>query len=322
MSETQEWSADPNPPAMGVGDRLKAERETRGLSLDDVSQTLKITPRVLEQVEANAWGSLPGWTFARGVVRGYARFLQLDPEPLLRQLESAPLPKPPALDLPASTRAALPVPGQSEGRDRLTAVAGVLAVAAAVMAYFLVPEEWIGNVGNRAASSSTKPLGEPAPTPVPQPAPVVVVPAETGSAAVLGAGAASTTPASPVSPVPAAPVPAMPATAGPMPAMAAVPATAAVAPPVVPASAAPLASGASPSLTLKFAEGSWVEVKDRYGNMVLQENVAAGATRTVTGATPLALALGNADGVSAVFAGRAVDLKPHTRQRVARLTLE
>lgn len=321
----QEWSGDPNPTANGVGDRLKAERVARGLSLDDVSQTLKITPRVLEQVEGNAWGALPGWTFARGVVRGYARFLQMDPEPLLRQLESAPLPKPPALDLPASTRAALPVPGQSEGRDRLTAVAGVLAVAAAVMAYFLVPEEWIGNIGQRP-SSSTKPMVEaPASVSSTATAPSPAVTAEPGNAPAPSLPAPVTTesagPAVPVVPQ-AAVAPVVPAT----PATAAAPAPATTPvqkpSPVAATAAANPAGVVSSTLTLKFVEGSWVEVKDRTGKMVLQENVAAGATRSVSAAPPLGLALGNADGVTAVFGGRTVDLKPHTRQRVARLTLE
>ncbi|HET6719321.1 MAG TPA: helix-turn-helix domain-containing protein, partial [Rhodocyclaceae bacterium] len=187
MISDEELVADNTNALLGVGDRLKAEREARGLSLDDVSQALKISRRVLDQVEANAWGQLPGHTFARGIVRGYAKFVHLDAEPLLLELAKAPLPKPPLLELPQSTRTALPVPGQSQTRDRLAMFAGVVLVAIAVLAYFLVPEDWLSGRNETAVTAEVRvaapvaPLQEAPAVPVTPPA--LVAPASTAPAA-------------------------------------------------------------------------------------------------------------------------------------------
>lgn len=294
-----------------VGDRLRAEREAKGLTLDEVSQTLKISTRVLEQVEANAWGAISGYTFVRGVVRGYAKFLLLDPVPLLHDLESAPMPKPPTLDLPTSTRAALPIPGQAEGRDRLAALAGVVLVAGAVMAYFLVPDDWLGGVVSQHSSAPDRVAATAsAPAPLAEPVSVPLV-----NSAVPAAPAVSPPATQELAPLVSHPVP--------------------VASPVVavrPQAAVPTASSGSSALpvlppgaatlNLRFDGKSWVEVKDRAGVMILSENVAAGNERVVSGLPPLSLALGNAEGVTVAFRGRPVDLKPHTRQKVARLALE
>lgn len=280
----------------GVGDRLKSEREAQGLSLEDISQTLKVSRRILEQVEANAWGELPGYTFARGIVRGYAKLVSVDVQPLLEELESAPLLKRPVLELPSSTRTALPVPGQSRPRDRLAMVGGVILVAASVMAYFLVPENWFsGHPGGgltggahqaSVAQTRTPALMEPA-------------------LAVLPNQVSGTNPESAVGVQIVAPTP--------------VPLD------VVPAQAVAsdaVALTGKPSLLILFKESSWVEVKDGNGVMLLSENVSGGEERTVNGTGPISLALGNADGVSVRFRGQSVDLKAHTRQKVARLTLE
>jgi cytoskeleton protein RodZ len=73
-----------NPPSLGL--LLQKAREARGLTINDVVQTLKFSQRQIEALEANDLAQLPGNMFARGVVRSYARFLKLDPEPLLALL--------------------------------------------------------------------------------------------------------------------------------------------------------------------------------------------------------------------------------------------
>jgi cytoskeleton protein RodZ len=70
----------------GVGQELAAAREARGLALADVAQQLKFTPRHLEALEQEQFDALPGATFARGMVRSYARLLKLDPEPLVQRI--------------------------------------------------------------------------------------------------------------------------------------------------------------------------------------------------------------------------------------------
>ena len=70
----------------GIGQELAAARAARGLALADVAQQLKFAPRQLEALEQERFEALPGATFARGMVRSYARLLKLDPEPLLTRI--------------------------------------------------------------------------------------------------------------------------------------------------------------------------------------------------------------------------------------------
>lgn len=72
--------------ATGIGGELARAREARGLALADIAQQLKFAPRQLEALEQERFDLLPGGTFARGMVRSYARLLKLDPEPLLSRI--------------------------------------------------------------------------------------------------------------------------------------------------------------------------------------------------------------------------------------------
>ena len=68
------------------GSALRAAREANGLSLHDVAQVTRFSARQIEALEKDDYASLPGSTAVRGFVRGYAKFLKLDPAPLLAAL--------------------------------------------------------------------------------------------------------------------------------------------------------------------------------------------------------------------------------------------
>ncbi len=61
-----------------VGEKLKAERERRGLSLDDIALRTRIPMRHLEAIESSEYEKLPGSTYAIGFTRTYARALEMD----------------------------------------------------------------------------------------------------------------------------------------------------------------------------------------------------------------------------------------------------
>lgn len=64
---------------MGVfGDRLRREREMRGITLDEITESTKIARRHLEALEREQFDQLPGGVFNKGFVRAYARFLGID----------------------------------------------------------------------------------------------------------------------------------------------------------------------------------------------------------------------------------------------------
>jgi cytoskeleton protein RodZ len=62
------------------GERLRREREMRGISLNEISESTKISRRHLEALEGEDFDALPGGVFNRGFVRAYARFVGIDEE--------------------------------------------------------------------------------------------------------------------------------------------------------------------------------------------------------------------------------------------------
>jgi cytoskeleton protein RodZ len=69
--------------ATTFGERLKREREMRGVTLEEIAVATRISPRFLEALENEQWDQLPGGIFNRGFIRSIARFLGLDEEALV-----------------------------------------------------------------------------------------------------------------------------------------------------------------------------------------------------------------------------------------------
>lgn len=62
------------------GDKFRRAREKKELSLDDVSNVTKISPRMLQAIEGEHFDQLPGGVFNRGFIRAYAKHLGLNSE--------------------------------------------------------------------------------------------------------------------------------------------------------------------------------------------------------------------------------------------------
>jgi cytoskeleton protein RodZ len=79
MGQLTDLPAKGNGTAMGAfGDRLRREREMRGITLDEITESTKISRRHLEALEGEHFDQLPGGVFNKGFVRAYARFLGID----------------------------------------------------------------------------------------------------------------------------------------------------------------------------------------------------------------------------------------------------
>jgi cytoskeleton protein RodZ len=291
------------PPVSGPGARLKAARETAGLSLDQAAQQLKLAPRQVRALEDEDFAHLPGRTFTRGFVRNYARLLNLDPEDLLALMPNAA--EAPSLEAPAlqPTRvkiAELPRanndgPGLARWLIPLVLVACVVAAAA---------YEWYASnaaapgEAARPALAKSEALGD-AGTPTREPPPSAAQPV-------------AAAPAPPESePAPATEAPAQ---------VAAPPAAASPTEPIAPPAPASTAAGAAP-LLLTYAGPSWTEIRDREGMLLVSRLVPAGSEQAVRGAAPFDVVIGNANSVTLVYRGNAIDLSRYTRQNVARLRL-
>ena len=62
------------------GEKLRKQRELRGIELDAISNTTKISTRMLRALEDEHFDQLPGGVFNKGFVRAYARHVGLDEE--------------------------------------------------------------------------------------------------------------------------------------------------------------------------------------------------------------------------------------------------
>ena len=60
------------------GEDLRMERVSRRISLEDITAITKINQRHLEALEKEQFRLLPGGILSKGIVRGYARALELD----------------------------------------------------------------------------------------------------------------------------------------------------------------------------------------------------------------------------------------------------
>lgn len=133
MSAAEEGAAD-------FGTSLRHAREARGLTLQELAVTTKISARALGALERNEPGKLPGGIFSRAFVRAYAREVGLDPESTVARFVAA---------FPADSGASgIPPPAlaDAEGfeRHRRTAEAAVriLGAAAIVVALGLMGYAW------------------------------------------------------------------------------------------------------------------------------------------------------------------------------------
>jgi cytoskeleton protein RodZ len=112
----------------GLGGYLRQCRETRGLSLDDLSQVTRIAPRYLHALEGDGLAVLPAPVFVRRYIRAYCATVAEPATRALRLYETAraaavPAPPPPVAPPALSRRAALPA---------LIAVAGLLVLGGAL----------------------------------------------------------------------------------------------------------------------------------------------------------------------------------------------
>lgn len=293
LTASEEYMNAEPAPAPSVGEQLRAAREAKGMSVPDVAKVLKLSVNQVVALEADDWSRLPGNTIIRGFVRNYARLFKLDSEPLMSALTALAMPQSAKLDLPAGSNTALPQMGKAERRDFATVFSGLVLVVLAVLIYFFTPEDfWQSRLmalipGIKGPEASVAAVVTPqSDAPSTQPAPVE--------------GAATTT--------------AEPATQSVSPAAAGVPAA--------PESQKSPASDAGSGLKLSFAQPSWVEIRDRSGQIIFSQLNPAGSQREIEGQPPFSLVVGNASNVTVQYKGRVVELSQRSKDDVARLNLD
>jgi cytoskeleton protein RodZ len=117
---------------MDIGKHLREARELRGMTLDQVADSTKLSATTLQCIERNEFNRLPGGIFARGHLRAYAAVVGVGSDEVVHEFLS---------QFPAATKE-LPfvreVPAVEDahaGRHLLLTLAGIVV---ALVAYGLI----------------------------------------------------------------------------------------------------------------------------------------------------------------------------------------
>ena len=319
----------------GIGTRLRAAREKKGLTLLQAAERMHVDARIVESLEAENFAALGAPVYARGHLRHYAELVDESVAELQQLYADATRAAPAQPDL---TRIARMEPGNDSAKLVGPVVIGLVAVALVGTVWWVLTlsvdkvQPTAVHESNTAGSSSgpgagtsqtapataantgagsESPVALPAPTPEPSPQR-----GQKGGAGAKG-GAPGPTPATPGTSAKSVAANTAPPASG-----AKVPAAAKGAPPVTTnTTPPPAATGATTAssnatappparrakdgeLTLKFSSDSWAEVYDASGQRLFYDVGAAASAHTVRGPAPLRVILGNASGVAVEYNGR------------------
>jgi len=82
------------------------------------------------------------------------------------------------------------------------------------------------------------------------------------------------------------------------------------------------ANSADRTVSMTFSDRTWVSVTDKSGRVIYEKMSRNGDTETINGKPPFYMVIGNATATKLSFSGQDIDLAPHTKNNVARITLE
>jgi len=161
-----------------LGERFRAAREARGLSLSDVSEQIRIRSVYLAAIEGENWAAIGAPVYIRGFLKTYARFLGLDADEIVASFTERPIPPAVESQEPPShpSRQPLPPPVEAAPPPRnLTPVLWLAALVAVALIAFVVYNEL--TIGTRSpvpvtALSSVAPSSAASSLPVALPSPV------------------------------------------------------------------------------------------------------------------------------------------------------
>jgi cytoskeletal protein RodZ len=143
-----------------IGGRLRAAREARGITLQDVANQTRIPVRHLQHVEQEEWDDLPAVTYCVGFVRAYGNAVGLDGAELGREVR----------DLLGGARARTPAVNYYEPPDPARVPPRSLAIVAALIAIALIVAYalWRSSLNEIAPTPTAEASAPAAPAPTPE----------------------------------------------------------------------------------------------------------------------------------------------------------
>ncbi|MBD5417635.1 MAG: helix-turn-helix domain-containing protein [Desulfovibrio sp.] len=155
-----------------LGAALRAERERRGLRIEDAADHLKISARHLRALEEGDAASLPHPAYARGFIRSYAAYLGMSPEEIHNALNGVSAPEAAAPKAPLHMAEPAPATrhsgGGSGGKGALVILV-LLLVAAGAYAGWRWGLPLLSGLEQQRLAQPSPPLSSAQPAPVVEP---------------------------------------------------------------------------------------------------------------------------------------------------------
>ena len=293
------------------GHLLRQAREEQGLSQKETARDLHLTSKVINAIEEDDFELIPSFVFARGYIRSYARHLGLDGQALVAEFDLAYGVPNNSAKLMSAIRKGVQQSKPGDTWVKLISIVFVVGLVAASIVW------WQSQNGSQMLPQ----LSSGAAQELPSDALVEDLDADDTDLDLL---LLSTNESEVDAIVPAAES-----------IIESEEAQVVVVEPVVdPVAKAPTEQAPKKvtdavvllsnqaQLVMVFDKDCWVEIKDANGKMVLSDLYSAGDTIEQVIIAPIEVLLGRSSGVATMtFDGRTIDLKPHTRKDIARLTL-
>jgi len=156
-----------------VGQRLRAAREAKGLTIEDVASSTRIPTRHLLSLEESDWGKLPASTYSVGFAKNYAGAVGLDRAEIAEQLRAEMGSELPAHYSTATVDTFEPVDGNRSMPKGIVIGALVALVAIALLLTWLSNRELSGGDAAEPAAQGETVAAAPAVVPAAQ-GPVVI----------------------------------------------------------------------------------------------------------------------------------------------------
>ncbi len=349
---TIEISESPKMDIEPLGEVLLAARNAKNLTQKDVSDNLRLSIKQIDALETNAFDLLPEAMITRGFIRNYARFLDVDAEPLLESYRArVPDKSPNKLNVQSSINQVMLT---KESQPWLKYILASILILLSLLSWFFYMD-YIPKPANPPVALKAD-VAVPVTVPVTIPLPEIALPAAERmpevNDVVVGADAATTPSLATDASVPVAIAPNVAPVATPPVAVdfnalkanaeRAKQATSVVTMPL-PAVQSAVGQSKAPQLSasqdnkaaidtaalnttkkvsMSFTEQTWVSVTNKSGKVIFEKMLSANSTDGFDGEPPFNVLIGNAKATKLMYLGKPVDLAPSTKSNVAHITLQ
>jgi cytoskeletal protein RodZ len=151
-----------------IGETLAERRREAGLTITQVSNQTRIRETVIRAIERDDFSSCGGNFYARGHIKGIARVVELDPEPLIREYDEDHGGAPHAIPAAQALEPAMPVRFRERRAPNWSlamAIALVLVVLYGVFRFVSGGDEHSVVQPARAPGSTSTSVAQPSPSP-------------------------------------------------------------------------------------------------------------------------------------------------------------